>query len=360
MKRGRIAALAVATAVVCAGIVGVPLPAEAQVPTDHKILAGNFYAGPRDEFFYYTPGAGPDEMYTITKVNGEPQFNSVGSFTINGTYTPLVGDFDGDGFDEILWYAPGFAPDFMWNFTSYSSVQSRSYPVNGVYSRPTVGDYTGDGADDILWYAPGFTQDWLWDYNRGGSYNSGPRTINGHYLPVSGSFGNDRTDDVFWYAPGTAADYLWDYVPGSTAYQSVAQSVNATTYRPFSLDVYNDGPGSEDIYWYAPGTSPDFYWDYFLGSRFTHALAGELAINGHYLTAAGDFFGGGADDIVFESGSDLLIREHLLTPDGSLEIVDWTFVPAAPSDARVAPEAGPTGVMPSSPGQMSESAITRR
>jgi hypothetical protein len=54
----------------------------------------------------------------------------------------------------------------MWNFTSYSSVQLRTYPVNGHYSRghysrPVVGDLTGDGADDILWYNPGFGADYF-------------------------------------------------------------------------------------------------------------------------------------------------------------------------------------------------------
>jgi hypothetical protein len=336
MTMRQIAALALAGAVcastVGAGIVGAPTPASAQVPTDHKILAGNFYAGPRDEFFYYTPGAGPDELYTITKVGGQPQFNLVGSFTVSGTYTPLVGDFDGDGFDEILWYAPGFAQDYMWNFVNYSTVQSRTYPVNGNYGRPVVGDFTGDGADDIHWYNPGFGADYLWEYNPGGGYTSRRADVNGSYLPVGGSIGNDRTDDVFWYAPGTAADYLWDYTPGSLSFRSVRQTVNGTAYQPFSLDAFADGRGSEDIYWYAPGPSAGFWWDYLGGTRTVIPLSGDLAIDGYYLTAAGDYFGGGADDIVFE-GTDVLLREHVWVSGGDFQIIDWIFIPAAVSSA---------------------------
>ncbi|HEY3834427.1 MAG TPA: FG-GAP repeat protein [Acidimicrobiia bacterium] len=34
--------------------------------------------------------------------DAHPEFNVYGS-----NYTPIVGDFNGDGFDDIFWYAPG-------------------------------------------------------------------------------------------------------------------------------------------------------------------------------------------------------------------------------------------------------------
>jgi hypothetical protein len=360
MKR-RTAARALA-ATVCAGtmgagMVGAPSPASAQVPTDHKVLAGNFYAGPRDEFFLYTPGAGPDELHTITKASGQPRFNLVGSFSVDGTYTPLVGDFDGDNFDEIIWYAAGSAPDYVWNFTSYGSVDSRTISVNGVYARPTVGDYTGDGADDILWYNPGFGADFFWEFNPGGDSTSRRLDSNGDYLPVSGSIGNDPTDDIFWYAPGVAADWLWDFTPGSTALEGIRQTVNGTAYRPFSIDTFADGRGNEDLFWYAPGPAEDFQWDFFFGMRFDFALPRQGAVNGHYLTAVGDYFGDGSEDVVFHGTTDVVLRENERTERGP-RATEWVF--PVPSPASSSGEDGVlSGVTPERVETSGSSAPTR-
>jgi hypothetical protein len=315
------------------------------VPTDHEIVAGNFAAGPRDELFFYEPGTGPEGLFVFGIENGTAFRQLVGSFMVNGTYMPLVGDFDGDGFDEILWYAPGSAQDFLWNFTSYTTIQSSPYTVNGVYT-PTVGDYTGDGADDIVWYAPGSAADYLWDYNTGGGFTSHRLTINGVYRPVSGSFGNDRTDDIFWYAPGTAADYLQDFPVGGGAPRSIRYTVNGGTYLPFSLDMFDDGPGSEDIFWYAPGTAADGLWDFFFGSLFKT----PEQVNGEYLTAAGDFFGDGAEDIVFENASVLNLWEHRPVA-GGVDRIGWTFPPISSASAAGASAAGGVAAVQSGPAE---------
>ncbi len=314
-----------------------PEASEAQVPTDYTVLTGNYFGDGRDEAFYYAPGTTPDTMIGFTKdLVGNAQLQVYGNLTANGTYTPLVGDFDGDGFDEILWYAPGTAADSMWHLRADGSVASVPYQINGSYPRAMAGDFTGDSTDDVLWYAPGTAPDVMWDFNQGGGYTSTGRTISGTYQPVVGSFGNDVTDDILWYAPGTAKESLWDHVPGSTSYTQQVFDVRGT-YRPFAVDMYGDGPGGEDIFWYAPGAAGDSVWDFYLGQRFNSADSQP----GTYLAAAGDFFGDGVEDILWDNAAETVMWDHHYVGT-SPQRLGWLWPKAPPAAAPAERSATPT------------------
>src|SRR5262245_6560553 len=118
---------------------------------DYYVLSGNFAGDAREEAFYYQPGTGEDDLVRFGIDGNGALVTVVTSFTVNGTYDPIVGDFDADPYDEILWYAPGTAADFFWNFTSFTNVSSTPYKANGLYE-PVSGDFNGDGWDDIVWY----------------------------------------------------------------------------------------------------------------------------------------------------------------------------------------------------------------
>lgn len=334
MARGRMIAAAAGAALVAGSLTGAPGPAGAQVPTDYQVLAGNFVGDSRDEAFYFAPDTRSELLVGYHKdPDGVAAADLLGEFAVTRQFTALAGDFDGDGFDEIFWYAPGTAADYMWNFTSGSTVQSTRYTVNPTNFRPTVGDYTGDGADDILWHAPGTAQDYIWEFNPGGGFRTVRPVVNGNFRPVSGSFGNDRTDDVIWYAPGTAQDYLWDFAPGTASYQSSRHAVNGTQFRPFSLDMFADGRGNEDVFWYAPGSGADWVWDFFQGVIYY----GQDPMNGQYLAVSGDFFGDGYHDILWDNASESVIWEH--EPGPSRTVWAWGGAAAADPAARAAGEA---------------------
>ena len=129
--------------------------------------------------------------------------------------------------------------------------------------------------------------------------------MNGNYSrPVVGDFTGDRADDILWHPPGAAADFLWDNAPGSTAFRSIRQTVKGAQYQPFSLDIFREGAGNEDIFWYTPGLSPDTISDRFQGRRFDHTTSGG-PVGGEHLTAAGDYLGDGSEDVVSDNGSEM-------------------------------------------------------
>lgn len=303
---------------------------------DAADLGGNFAGDDRDEVFSYVAGSTPDVLVSFSNggVPGGELTWEVFEFTVNGRYDPVVGNFDGDAYDEILWYGTG--NDSVWNFTSFTTVQSRPYTVSGTYE-PVAGDFTGDGVDDIIWYGAGAARDFIWEYNASGSYTSIPYVISGTYVPIAGSFATNQTDDVLWYAAGTKPDYLWDFHVGSTSYTSSSPYPVNGGYFPFVLDIFNEGWQGEDIFWYKPGTASDYLWDFFLGERFVS----PDPINGTYVPVAGDFVGDTHDDIIWLRADGFSMWEH--SPGTEPGTVDrWIYDTAtlasasSPADATTA------------------------
>jgi hypothetical protein len=313
----RLLAAALGAVALTAGVVGFT-PGQAQAVT-FVDLVGNFAGDAREEAFLYTAGDVPDYMVSFSQDGtSRPVWNTY-PFTVNGTYTPIAGNFDGDAYDEILWYAPGATSDYVWNFTSFTGYQTRPYTVSGNY-RPIPGDFTGDGTDDIVWYVPGAGQDYIWDYNSDGSYTSVPYTISGNYTPVAGSFGTNDTDDILWYVPGAGADYLWDFNVGSTAYASRPFPINGS-FRPVVLDKYNDGWTGDDIFWYSPGTGADYLWDFDGG---TYTSTPDPVSSSYYSVIAGDFLGDGFDDIAWFGDTREVLWDHHSGTGGVVKTV-WTW-----------------------------------
>ncbi|MCU1369187.1 MAG: hypothetical protein JWO77_381 [Ilumatobacteraceae bacterium] len=237
-----------------------PLGATAATP-----LVGDFNGDGTSDVFSYRPGAGAETiLYGSGTRTGFVAAQS-NTFSVKGTYQPLVGDFDGDGISDIFWYAPGPAADSLWRFSLGGGHTTNAKSVTGTY-QPFVGDFTSDdglGTDDIFWYGPGSTADSIWKGEAGGAFTSIPQAISGTYTPLVGSFTPDpgtggSTDpslDVFWYAPGATADSLWRG-DGDGHFSPKAYNVGGT-YKPFV--GFFDGFGVQDIFWYSP-TGTDSVW----------------------------------------------------------------------------------------------------
>ncbi|NJK32439.1 MAG: hypothetical protein HC927_08520 [Deltaproteobacteria bacterium] len=153
--------------------------------------------------------------------NGPDDAKSIGLSPLT-EYIPILGDFNGDTFTDMFWYAPGRVTDWLWESAStQEAILFSVFPhdVDGEY-RPFVGDFDGDDIHDILWYAVADEVDGvnsvIWYFDDKGGHDVRIFTIHGDYTPIIGDFDDDGCSDVLWYEP-TAEDGsspLWRCLPG--------------------------------------------------------------------------------------------------------------------------------------------------
>jgi hypothetical protein len=296
MQTRRLVAVGLTLAALGGGLTAGAAPAAAQAQGEPFPVAGNFVGDEREEVFVYVPGTGTDRLISFWRDELRVISTSATTFRVDGSYWPVAGNFDGDAHDEIIWYGRGTLPDYVWNFAG-SSATSTPLSISGGYV-PVAGDYTGDGIDDVAWYGPGRDADHLWTFAADGTHRSTPLAINGYYQPVSGSFGTDATDDIFFYGiNGQGADSLWDFRAGAGgAFRSRPFQVTGA-YEPIGIDLWGDGAGGGDIFWYAPGTGTDRVWDW-LGGALRPSF--DDRINGQYWPiVVADLFADGSEDVLW-------------------------------------------------------------
>jgi putative BNR repeat neuraminidase/VCBS repeat protein len=132
---------------------------------NYRPIPGDFDGDGDTDVLWYAPGSGAERLW-LAEDGGT--FTSTAAPGVGATYTPVPGDFDGDGDTDVFWYGVGSAGDFLWLAGraaapgSAPSFDSQPGPSAGGSYRPVASDMDGNGRDDIYWYAPGGAADFLW------------------------------------------------------------------------------------------------------------------------------------------------------------------------------------------------------
>jgi alpha-tubulin suppressor-like RCC1 family protein len=281
-------------------------------------LRGDFDGDGRDDIFWYVAGPGADALWSGKERTSPTTIDAdrfaTQAMAISGTYVPVVGDFDGNGKDDIFWYGKGTAYDSVWYFTGRGTYTSKAFTINGTF-QPIAGNFNATGtstdADDVFLYGSGYSSLWSGTTSRtflSTNYPSPPpsgaKVYAGNWRQSSLLPGATEHLDLLFYRPGTSSDVIW-VGTGTSSFTTSAVTINGT-YDPI-VGNFNasTGPEMHDIFWYAPGKTQDYVWMN-TGSGFTSEK--ESVNVSTYKPVVVEARGGEQDDILWNNpkGTDYL------------------------------------------------------
>ncbi|MGE3361251.1 MAG: S8 family serine peptidase [Acidimicrobiia bacterium] len=210
--------------------------------------------------------------------------------------TSVVGDYDGNGYDDIYWFDRTGASSQIWWFGPAGREQAVPSAMAGNW-RPVGGDFNGDGFGDIYWYDPtGPTYFWFGRRTRGGFEGTGPFYPWGNFTPFGGDFNGDGYDDVYLYDRNGAQSYIFwmGPTPGWPTFATVSfvgiPASPGAGFDPTAGDY--DGDGDSDIWWAHPSAAA-LWW-----SNRNGSFQPAWAVPGPYRVVSANIDGGGPTDVL--------------------------------------------------------------
>ena len=243
----------------------------ATIPASWQVIGtGNFNSDDRSDLLWRNSTTGE-----ITNWLGQPNGSFVGNDTNFYSTIPTswqvvgIGDFNGDGRDDLLWRNGSTGQTTNWlaqpigsfvgNDANALSTIGTTWQVAG------IGDFNGDGRSDILWREnTGAMTTALGQANGGFAGNSANfwTTISTSWQIVgSGDFNGDGRDDILWRNPTTGEITNW---LGQANGSFIGNDANFYTVIPTSWQVAGigdfNGDGRDDLLWRNGSTGQTTDW----------------------------------------------------------------------------------------------------
>lgn len=257
----------------------------------YRPVIGDFAGDDRDDILWYAPGSGGDYLWTN---KGDGTFTSAAK-RIGGTYTMYrLYDYRAGFKDDLFLHAVNSqSPSYEWHFSDATTGAYTSLQMNAIgYKRPVVGDWNGDGIEDLFLHGPGASPDLRWLMADDGTWTQKAYTVNGTYQPVV--VYQVPNDAILWWGGSSGKEAYWwsngtDFA--SKPVRSVDGSGSVATFPTSAAVVW--GPFIYDGLFIGDETSGDFY-----------DLAGPGHEKANDVPLIGDFDDDGWTDIVwYKAGS---------------------------------------------------------
>jgi hypothetical protein len=277
----------------------------------HGWYLGDFNGDGRDDIFRRVAGQSAADMFLSSGSSFVHDRSWTGAES--GVERWYVGDFNGDGRDDIFRYLSGKsgADMFLSNGSRFVYAGSWTGAGSGI-QRWYVGDFNGDGRDDIFRYLPGESGARVLVSTGTGFIDAGSWTTAGYGTDrrwYVGDFNGDGRDDIARQLGGQGLEVFVS--TGSSFDRTKIWAPVGSGAVGWQVGDFN-GDGRADVTRFMPGQSGA---NVFLArdGRFEQSGSWTGAGNGSAGWHIGNFDGQGGDDIfrylVGVSGADVFLSE---------------------------------------------------
>jgi hypothetical protein len=244
-------------------------------------MTGDFNGDGLDDIVTFTRGDLADVYVSLSTGSGyQPSVKWHDHFAV-GAEVPMVGDFNGDGRDDIVTFTRGTSGDVYISLSNGSRFveDGAMWHDNFGYGSEVqdVGDFDGDGRDDIVTFTRGATASVYVALSNGRSFIGSSWKWHGHFAingetPDVGDFNGDGRDDIVTFTGGTEADVFVSLSNGETF---VGDSQRWQEFFAPSPEVPGvgdfDGDGLSDVVTFTRGSAADVYVGKSTGTAFAAA-----------------------------------------------------------------------------------------
>ncbi|MGA2944898.1 MAG: NF038122 family metalloprotease, partial [Xanthobacteraceae bacterium] len=278
------------------------------IPAGEQVAGvGDFFGGRTEGVLWYDSSTGDANEWQLSDGAwaGSVDLGShPGNYQIAG-----VGDFTGDGTDDVLWTSAsnGQVQTDIWELSNgrwAASVSPGSHPAG--YTVASIGDFTGNGTDDILWQnaATGDTDEWQLSNGKwAASVDLGSHPGSGWQIAGVGDFTGNGIDDILWTnsSGGQVQTDIWELGSNGQWVASVSPGSHPAGYQVAGIGNFT-GNSTSDILWQNSTTGDIDEWQ-IAGGKWAASVDLGAHPGNTPVAGVGNLTGSSTSDVLFHTSS---------------------------------------------------------